>query len=106
MPDQSPRTIRFLSAQVERPAPDRCAALVEVAGNRSVSAGREINDVPRELEQVRQFRPEFALMFDFFEHEGTGIALPGLHRRYPIGWHSFAQWAAGQNWKALQQPAA
>ena len=59
-----------------------------------------------ELEQVRQFSPEFALMFDFFEHEGTGIDLPGLHRRYPIGWHSFAQWAAGQNWKALQQPAA
>lgn len=32
MSDQAPRSIRFLHAQVERPAPDRCRAVVEVAG--------------------------------------------------------------------------
>ena len=32
MPDQSPRSIRYVRAQVERPAPDRCAVVVEIAG--------------------------------------------------------------------------
>jgi len=32
MPGQPTRTIRFLRAQLERPAPDRCQAIVEVAG--------------------------------------------------------------------------
>lgn len=32
MGDGTARTIRFLRAQLERPAPDRCQAVVEVAG--------------------------------------------------------------------------
>jgi uncharacterized protein YbjT (DUF2867 family) len=30
------------------------------------------------------------------------IDLAALHARYPIGWHSFADWVAAQNWKALR----
>jgi hypothetical protein len=32
MRDQPPRTIRFVRAQLERPAPDRCQAVVEITG--------------------------------------------------------------------------
>jgi hypothetical protein len=32
MPEQPHRSIRFLDAQLTRPAPDRCQAVVEVAG--------------------------------------------------------------------------
>jgi hypothetical protein len=32
MTDRSTRTVRFLRASLERPAPDRCQAVVEVAG--------------------------------------------------------------------------
>ncbi len=69
-------------------------------------AGHEIKYVQLQIEQLRQVNEEFAIMFEWFEKEGTGINLPELHRRYPVGWHSFEQWAENQNWKTLKQPAA
>ncbi len=78
----------------------------EVARVLSRVAGHEINFVQLDIEQLRQFNEEFAIMFDWFEHEGTGIDVAELHSKYPIGWQSLEQWAANQSWKALKQPAA
>jgi uncharacterized protein YbjT (DUF2867 family) len=70
-------------------------------------SGREIKYVQLDIEQVRQANKEFALMFELYENEGTGVNVPELHRAYPaVGWHNFEQWAASRNWRAVQQPAA
>jgi uncharacterized protein YbjT (DUF2867 family) len=41
----------------------------------------------------------------WLEHAGPAIDITALRRRYSeIGWHTFAQWAATQDWRRLQQP--
>ena len=41
----------------------------------------------------------------WLEHAGPAVDVAALRRRYPhIGWHSFADWAATQDWHPLLQP--
>jgi uncharacterized protein YbjT (DUF2867 family) len=41
-------------------------------------------------------------LFEWLERTGTSVDVPALHRRYPqIQWHSFADWAATQDWRRL-----
>jgi len=41
----------------------------------------------------------------WLEHAGPRVDIAALRRRYPhIGWHTFADWAATQDWHPLLQP--
>ncbi|MEV5208870.1 hypothetical protein AB0K35_15480 [Micromonospora sp. NPDC053740] len=41
-------------------------------------------------------------MFDYFSTAGLTVDVAALRRDYPeVGWHSFADWAAAQDWPAL-----
>ncbi|WKX69572.1 hypothetical protein [Streptomyces sp. XD-27] len=42
---------------------------------------------------------------EYFTTVGLDVDVAGLRRDYPeVGWHSFADWAAGQEWSALLAP--
>lgn len=44
-------------------------------------------------------------LFTWLERVGTTVDIPALRQRYPdIGWHTFADWAASQDWHPLLQP--
>jgi uncharacterized protein YbjT (DUF2867 family) len=45
-------------------------------------------------------------LFAWLEHAGQQADIAALRRRYPhIGWHTFADWAATQDWHRLLPPA-
>jgi uncharacterized protein YbjT (DUF2867 family) len=42
----------------------------------------------------------------WLEHAGPQVDIAAVRRRYPhIGWHTFAEWAATQDWHRLLPPA-
>ncbi|MBO0818604.1 MAG: NmrA family NAD(P)-binding protein, partial [Actinobacteria bacterium] len=44
-------------------------------------------------------------LFRWLEHAGPAVDITELRRRYPhIGWHTFAEWAATQDWHWLAGP--
>jgi uncharacterized protein YbjT (DUF2867 family) len=58
------------------------------------------------LDYVRSRSADLAAMFDYFTTAGLDIDVAGLRRDYPeVGWHSFADWAATQDWPALLSSA-
>ena len=47
------------------------------------------------------FPPPLRLLFEWLGHTGTSVDIEALQRDHPdIGWHSFRQWAAAQDWPA------
>jgi len=43
-------------------------------------------------------------MSAWLEHAGPAVDIAALRRQYPyVGWHTFAEWAATQDWYPLQQ---
>jgi uncharacterized protein YbjT (DUF2867 family) len=43
-------------------------------------------------------------LFAWLEHAGPSVDVTALRRRYPeVGWHTFADWAAAQDWHPLRQ---
>ncbi|HZA45017.1 MAG TPA: NmrA/HSCARG family protein [Rubrobacter sp.] len=65
--------------------------------------GREIHYVELPLEQVRQAMGEDgARMFEWFDQVGYSVDIATLRREHPeVGWHTFEEWATGQEWSAL-----
>ncbi len=65
--------------------------------------GREIEYVELPLEQVRQAMGEDgARMFEWFDRVGYSADIAALRRDHPeVGWHTFEEWATGQEWSAL-----
>lgn len=54
------------------------------------------------LAHVRQRSADLAAMFDYFTTVGLTVDVAALHRDHPeVGWHSFADWAAAQDWPTL-----
>ncbi|MGK5639439.1 NmrA/HSCARG family protein [Streptomyces sp. URMC 126] len=54
------------------------------------------------LGEVRKRSADLAAMFAYFTTTGLDVDVAGLRRAYPeVGWQSFADWAAGQDWAAL-----
>jgi hypothetical protein len=59
------------------------------------------------LEQVRSFSEDVALIWAWADEVGHSIDIEGLRRDYPeVGWHTFAEGAASQDWRALDGGAA
>ncbi|MEU1307972.1 NmrA/HSCARG family protein [Streptomyces cinnamoneus] len=76
--------------------PARIAEALEVALGRPVAH----QEVP--LAYVRSRSEDLAAMFDYFATVGLDVDVAGLRRDYPeVGWHTFADWAAAQDWPAL-----
>ncbi|MGV4926126.1 hypothetical protein K2224_16800 [Streptomyces sp. BHT-5-2] len=58
------------------------------------------HEVP--LSQVRTRSADLAAMFEYFTTVGLDVDVAGLRRDYPeVGWHTFTDWAAGQDWPTL-----
>ncbi|WP_458690519.1 NmrA/HSCARG family protein [Nocardia tengchongensis] len=54
------------------------------------------------LEYVRSRSADLAAMFDYFSTVGLDVDVTGLRRDHPaVGWSTFADWAARQDWPTL-----
>jgi uncharacterized protein YbjT (DUF2867 family) len=75
----------------------------EVAEILTRVTGHEVHYVELPLEQVRQAMGEDgARMFEWFDQVGYSADIEGLRREHPeVGWHTFEDWAKGQDWSAL-----
>jgi uncharacterized protein YbjT (DUF2867 family) len=68
--------------------------------------GRQISYRRKPIEHVRAWSKDLALVYEWFEREGTQIDIFALKRDYPdIGWHSLRQWAEAQPWNVLTHGA-
>ncbi|KUJ66244.1 NmrA family protein [Streptomyces albus subsp. albus] len=68
--------------------------------------GRPITHQEVPLAYVRTRSADLAAMFEYFTTTGLDVDVAGLRRDHPeVGWHGFADWAAGQDWPALLSSA-
>jgi uncharacterized protein YbjT (DUF2867 family) len=76
--------------------PEEMARILATALGRPVAH----HEVP--LDRVRAWSADLAAMFAHFTAHGLAVDIAGLRRDHPeVGWHSFAEWAGGQDWNAL-----
>ncbi|MEV5238112.1 NmrA/HSCARG family protein [Streptomyces cinnamoneus] len=74
-------------------------AIAEALG---VATGRPVAHQEVPLAYVRSRSEDLAAMFAYFATVGLDVDVAGLRRDYPeVGWHTFADWAAAQDWPAL-----
>ena len=87
--------------------PDRFAgerielASDELTGREAATALSRATAQPFEFEQLPRdaLASPLRILFDWLEHVGTGVDIAALRSAYPeIGWHSFEDWAATQEW--------
>ncbi len=68
--------------------------------------GRPITYRELPIAAIRQQSEDTALMFEWFDHTGYDSDIAALRRDFPdVGWHSYADWAKGFNWSALDKTA-
>ncbi len=68
------------------------------------AAGRPISFAEVPLEQVRAMNEDLAIMMEWLNRVGYSADIASLRRDYPeVGWHTFAEWAAAQDWSVLDQ---
>lgn len=73
----------------------------------AVALGRPVahHEVP--LDVVRRHSDDLAAMFGYFATHGLAVDIAALRRDHPeVGWHTFADWAAAQDWGTLLAPGA
>lgn len=79
--------------------PDAMAGVLATATGRPMAH----HEVP--LDVVRGHSADLAAMFAYFATHGLGVEIAALRRAYPeVGWHTFADWAAKQDWTSLLSP--
>ncbi|MFD7628067.1 NmrA family NAD(P)-binding protein [Streptomyces sp. NPDC059851] len=68
----------------------------------AAATGRTVTHREVPLDQVRNWSEDLAAMFAYFTAEGLDVDTARLRRDHPeVGWHTFADWAADQDWTAL-----
>ncbi|QKG19121.1 NmrA/HSCARG family protein [Actinomadura verrucosospora] len=72
----------------------------------AAAIGRPIIHRQVPLDYVRTRSEDLAAMFDYFTTAGLDVDVAGLRRDHEVGWHTFADWSAAQDWAALLSPAA
>ncbi|UNO42925.1 NmrA/HSCARG family protein [Streptomyces sp. MST-110588] len=78
----------------------------EIAQILTAAIGRPVTHQEVPLAQVRTYSADLAAMFAYFATSGLDVDVAALRRDHPeAGWHSFADWAAGQDWPALLSAA-
>ncbi|MFF6773715.1 NmrA/HSCARG family protein [Streptomyces sp. NPDC012637] len=89
-------TGRRIDIASDERTPDEMAAILASAAGRPVTH----HEVP--LDYVRRHSADLAAMFAYFAGHGLDVDTAALRRAYPeVGWHSFADWAAAQDWATL-----
>ena len=74
----------------------------EMAEVLSKAAGRPVSYQEQPLEEVRTQFADMATMYEWFDRDGFSAQIASLREDYPeVGWFSFEQWAAAQNWPQL-----
>ncbi|MGW0414653.1 NmrA/HSCARG family protein [Streptomyces collinus] len=77
-----------------------------IAAALSAAAGYAITHQAVPLDHVRRHSHDLAAMFAYFATTGLDVDVTGLRRAHPeVRWHTFADWAAAQDWPALLAPA-
>ncbi|WP_406058475.1 NmrA/HSCARG family protein [Micromonospora sp. NBC_00860] len=94
------RSGEFVGRRIDIASDERTPAqLAEILTD---AIGRPITHVQVPLAQVRRRSTDLAAMFDYFSTVGLTVDVAALRRDHPkVGWHSFADWAAAQDWPAL-----
>jgi uncharacterized protein YbjT (DUF2867 family) len=96
---------RFLGRRIDL-ASDEVTG-VEQAAILSQASGREIGYVELPLKQVGAFSQDVALLWEWADEVGHDVDIEALRQDYPeVDWHTFAEWAASQNWSVLDGEAA
>ena len=92
---------RFAGKAIDLAGDDLSGA--EAAATLSKVTGRAISYAPVPLAAIRSFSEDMALMYEYFDRVGYSVDVAGLRRDYPeVGWHTFAAWAAKQDWRVLE----
>lgn len=74
----------------------------QVAETLAAATGRPVTHQEVPLTYVRTRSADLAAMFEYFTTSGLDVDVAGLRRDYPeVGWHSFSEWAAAQDWTML-----
>ncbi|AKJ12292.1 NmrA family protein [Streptomyces incarnatus] len=82
-------------------ASDTCTP-EQIAAALTTATGRPVTHHEVPLDTVRTHSTDLAAMFAYFTTTGLDVDTPTLHRTHPeITWHTFADWAAGEDWGAL-----
>lgn len=77
----------------------------QIAAALSAATGRPVTHREVPLSHVRTHSDDLAEMFAYFTTTGLDVDVTGLRRAHPeVGWHTFAGWAAAQDWPALLAP--
>ncbi|MFE1880330.1 NmrA/HSCARG family protein [Streptomyces diastatochromogenes] len=77
----------------------------QIAAALSAAGGRPVTHREVPLSYVRTHSDDLAAMFSYFASTGLDVDVTGLRRAHPeVGWHTFADWAAAQDWPALLTP--
>ncbi|MFJ4951554.1 NmrA/HSCARG family protein [Streptomyces sp. NPDC088760] len=74
----------------------------QIAAALTTALGRPVTHQEVPLAQVRTHSADLAAMFAYFTDAGLDVDVAGLRRAHPeVGWHTFADWAHGQDWRTL-----
>ncbi|QTD99403.1 NmrA/HSCARG family protein [Streptomyces cyanogenus] len=74
----------------------------QIAAALTTALGRPVTHQEVPLARVRAHSADLAAMFAYFTDAGLDVDVAGLRRAHPeVGWHTFTQWAHGQDWEAL-----
>ncbi|MFP2933577.1 NmrA/HSCARG family protein [Pyxidicoccus sp. 3LG] len=78
----------------------------QAAGLLSMVSGHRINYEQLPLEFIRERSEDLAAMYEWLERVGYHADILTLRHEHPeIRWHTFEEWARGQDWSALTSPA-
>ncbi|MGW2700511.1 NmrA/HSCARG family protein [Streptomyces sp. NPDC001340] len=97
------RRSAFIGRRVDIASDELTAA--QIAAALSAATGRPVTHREVPLSHVRTHSDDLAAMFSYFTTTGLDVDVTGLRRAHPeLGWHTFADWAAAQDWPALLTP--
>lgn len=66
--------------------------------------GRGIEFVPMPLSELRKMSEDMAIMFEWFEHVGYHVDIPGLAGKYGLDSLTLGQWTATAPWPKPARP--
>ncbi|NMO18177.1 NmrA/HSCARG family protein [Pyxidicoccus fallax] len=95
---------RFLEERIEV-ASDEVTGQ-QAAGLLSMVSGHRIHYEQLPLDLIRERSEDMAAMYEWMDRVGYHADILTLRHQYPeIRWHTFEDWARGQDWSALTSPA-
>jgi uncharacterized protein YbjT (DUF2867 family) len=78
----------------------------QAAGLLSMVSGHRIHYEQLPLDLIQARSEDMAAMFEWMDRVGYHADILTLRHQYPeVGWHTFEDWARGQDWSALTSPA-